>query len=193
MKKDKGVLTLEAAIMIPIFVFAILFMCQFMKLCFIYDTVQTNIYNTAKFVNGYTYTETIISDLDIVQSGAEVAGKGDELIAEIMAVYNDLFNQEADFKISDFISNVIKGGENKAFQAIVKKNLEDEFKSMSGENYASKLGISTEFDCSSSEITFEDDGQVRVVVEYSVKVGMPIFNISRDIKFRNKVVIANFS
>ena len=111
-----------------------------------------------------------------------------------MEVYNNLFDQEAEFKVSDFIKEVIQGGENKAFVAIIKESLENEFKSMSGSNYANKLGISTEgFDCSASEITFGDDGKVKVIVEYSVKMEMPIFNINKEIKFRNQVVIANFS
>ena len=42
MKKDKGVLTLEAALMVPIFVFIIFFILQFTRIVYIYDTVQTN-------------------------------------------------------------------------------------------------------------------------------------------------------
>lgn len=193
MKKHKGILTLEAALMIPIFVFAILFICEFMKLSLIYDTVQTNIYSTAKFVNGYTYAERAISELNVVQKAGETTEKADELIAEVMEVYNDLFNKDAEFSISDFIKESIKKGENKAFVAIVEKSLEDELKSSFGSNYTKKLSLSSDFDCSSSEITFGEDGQVKIIVEYSVKLGMPIFNINKDIKFRNQVVIKNFS
>lgn len=44
MRKRKGVLTLEAALVVPIFVFLIFFMTQLMKVVYIYDTVQANIY-----------------------------------------------------------------------------------------------------------------------------------------------------
>ena len=69
MRKRKGVLTLEAALVVPIFVFLIFFMTQLMKVVYIYDTVQANIYNTARFVNGYTYLAeaTGLNDYSVVK------------------------------------------------------------------------------------------------------------------------------
>ena len=69
MRKRKGVLTLEAALVVPIFVFLIFFMTQLMKVVYIYDNVQANIYNTARFVNGYTYLAeaTGLNDYSVVK------------------------------------------------------------------------------------------------------------------------------
>ena len=48
MEKHKGSLSIEAALVIPIFVFFVLTLTNFAKMIMVYDSVQSSINNTAK-------------------------------------------------------------------------------------------------------------------------------------------------
>ena len=77
---------------------------------------------------------------------------------------------------------------------IAKNNLKDDFESRFGSGYVSNLGIvSGEFDFSNSEVTVGSDGKVKLVVDYSIRVAIPIVNVKKDLKLTNKVVISNFT
>ena len=72
MEKRKGVLTLEAALVVPIFIFSIYFMMELISIISIYDSIQTNIYNTAKYINGYTYLTKTTGVADLVNDDSKV-------------------------------------------------------------------------------------------------------------------------
>lgn len=201
MKKNKGVLTLEAALVVPMFMFFIFFMWTFMKVVFVYDTVQSNIYNTAKFINGYTY---LLEPLGLNEK-ADNAPEFKDIFDNVVDVFNSSTKEEAselDEAINTLITSIIDAGINGAtniafnesLQFIAQNSLESEFTSVAGDNYKQRLGISSDsIDFNESEFTRGSDGRISVVAKYNVKVEFPILNIEKEIPLTNKVVIKNFS
>lgn len=55
MKKKKGSLSIEAALVIPIFVFFVLTITNFAKMIMVYDLVQTSINNTAQRISSQSF------------------------------------------------------------------------------------------------------------------------------------------
>lgn len=196
MKKNKGILTVEAALMIPIFVFSILFMTNFMKIVYIYDTVQTNIYNTAKFINAYTY----IPD--------DMKEAGNKTLERVQSIFTRVTNNKVgsdsnettqvgseNNETTELVLKFIKQALNKGFEAskdgvingiaqkMCQKILEDEI----GAEKRNWLGINKDFDFSGTEFT---NDEIKIVVQYIVKVKAPFINIDRDINLKNQVVIS---
>lgn len=196
MRKRKGVLTLEAALVVPIFVFLIFFMTQLMKVVYIYDTVQANIYNTARFVNGYTYLAEATG-----LTGYSDDHNFDNLLQEVQGIFssNEMPSRDTvDGLVNELLHTILsesaRGGINMVVGNIAKNNLKDDFESRFGSGYVSNLGIvSGEFDFSNSEVTVGSDGKVKLVVDYSIRVAIPIVNVKKDLKLTNKVVISNFT
>ena len=196
MKKRKGVLTLEAALVVPIFVFLIFFMTQLMKVVYIYDSVQTNIYNTARFVNGYTYLAQATGLVDYSDKH-----NFDNLLKEVQGIFssNEIPSGETiDGLVTELLDTVLSTAAQGAIEGVVSKiaknNLAEDFESRFGSNYAERLGIvSGDFDFSDSSITTTSDGKIELVVNYSIRVAIPIVNAKKDLKLTNKVVISNFT
>ncbi|MCI6692955.1 TadE/TadG family type IV pilus assembly protein [Clostridium sp. SGI.024] len=191
MRKDKGVLTIEAALMIPMFVFAILFIIQFMKVVYIYDSVQSNIYNTAKFINGYTYIYEELKKIEQTEESQKLR-KIEDLLVQIV-------NPLEDEKIEEFILQLLEEAENSVhdaastavnaiFSEIVDKNLKDEF----GDGADIYLGSVSDFESDKSKLTFGEDGEVLVRVKYKITFEVPFFNIKKDVEFANQVKIKSF-
>ena len=195
MRKDKGVLTIEAALMIPMFVFAILFIIQFMKVVYIYDSVQSNIYNTAKFINGYTYIYEELKKIEQTQE-TEKLRKIEDLLVQIA-------NPLDDEKIKEFIEELLEEAKsevrnaagtaagtavNAIFSEIVDKNLKDEF----GDGADIYLGSVSGFESDKSKLTFGENGEVLVRVKYKITFEVPFFNIKKDVEFANQVKIKSF-
>ncbi|MDY4253014.1 MAG: TadE family protein [Clostridium sp.] len=195
MRKDKGVLTIEAALMIPMFVFAILFIIQFMKVVYIYDSVQSNIYNTAKFINGYTYIYEELKKIEQTQE-TEKLRKIEDLLVQIA-------NPLDDEKIKEFIEELLEEAKsevrnaagtaagtavNAIFSEIVDKNLKDEF----GDGADIYLGSVSDFESDKSKLTFGENGEVLVRVKYKITFEVPFFNIKKDVEFANQVKIKSF-
>ena len=191
MRKDKGVLTIEAALMIPMFVFAILFIIQFMKVVYIYDSVQSNIYNTAKFINGYTY---ICEELKKIEQTQET-----EKLRKIEDLLVQIANPLDDEKIKEFIEELLEEAKsevrnaagtvvNAIFSEIVDKNLKDEF----GDGADIYLGSVSDFESDESKLTFGENGEVLVRVKYKITFEVPFFNIKKDVEFANQVKIKSF-
>lgn len=191
MRKDKGVLTIEAALMIPMFVFAILFIIQFMKVVYIYDSVQSNIYNTAKFINGYTYIYEELKKIEQTQE-TEKLRKIEDLLVQIA-------NPLDDEKIKEFIEELLEEAKsevrnaagtvvNAIFSEIVDKNLKDEF----GDGADIYLGSVSDFESDESKLTFGENGEVLVRVKYKITFEVPFFNIKKDVEFANQVKIKSF-
>lgn len=196
MRKRKGVLTLEAALVVPIFVFLIFFMTQLMKVVYIYDSVQTNIYNTARFVNGYTYLAQATGLVDYSDKH-----NFDNLLKEVQGIFssNEIPSGETiDGLVTELLDTVLSTAAQGAIEGVVSKiaknNLAEDFESRFGSNYAERLGIvSGDFDFSDSSITTTSDGKIELVVNYSIRVAIPIVNAKKDLKLTNKVVISNFT
>ncbi|WP_294353509.1 TadE family protein [uncultured Clostridium sp.] len=55
MEKNKGSLSIEAALVIPIFVFFVLTLTNFAKMIMVYDSVQSSINNTAKQISSQSF------------------------------------------------------------------------------------------------------------------------------------------
>ncbi|WP_294363662.1 TadE family protein [uncultured Clostridium sp.] len=191
MRKDKGVLTIEAALMIPMFVFAILFIIQFMKVVYIYDSVQSNIYNTAKFINGYTYIYEELKKIEQTEESQKLR-KIEDLLVQIA-------NPLEDEKIEEFILQLLEEAENSVhdaastavnaiFSEIVDKNLKDEF----GDGADIYLGSVSDFESDESKLTFGENGEVLVRVKYKITFEVPFFNIKKDVEFANQVKIKSF-
>lgn len=191
MRKDKGVLTIEAALMIPMFVFAILFIIQFMKVVYIYDSVQSNIYNTAKFINGYTYIYEELKKIEQTEESPKLR-KIEDLLVQIA-------NPLEDEKIEEFILQLLEEAENSVhdaastavnaiFSEIVDKNLKDEF----GDGADIYLGSVSDFESDESKLTFGENGEVLVRVKYKITFEVPFFNIKKDVEFANQVKIKSF-
>ena len=196
MRKRKGVLTLEAALVVPIFVFLIFFMTQLMKVVYIYDTVQANIYNTARFVNGYTYLAEATGLNDYSDDH-----NFDDLLQEVQGIFSsnempsgDTVDGLVNELLHTILSESARHGINMVVGNIAKNNLKDDFESRFGSGYVSDLGIvSGEFDFSNSEVTVGSEGKVKLVVDYSIRVEIPLVNVKKDLKLTNKVVISNFT
>ena len=88
MKKCKGVLTVEAALIVPLFIFAIIFIAQFMKVVYVYDTVQTDLYNTAKFINGYTYLADITGENNKLDNGTDLS----KVVTNVQKIFSKAVN-----------------------------------------------------------------------------------------------------
>lgn len=196
MRKRKGVLTLEAALVVPIFVFLIFFMTQLMKVVYIYDSVQTNIYNTARFVNGYTYLAQATGLVDYSDKH-----NFDNLLKEVQGIFssNEIPSGETiDALVTELLDTILSTAGQGAIEGVIseiaKNNLAEDFESRFGSNYAERLGIvSGDFDFSDSSITTTSDGKIELVVNYSIRVAIPIVNAKKDLKLTNKVVISNFT
>ena len=206
MKNKKGVLTVEAALIVPLFIFAILFLTQFMKVVYVYDTVQTNLYSTAKFINGYTY----LADATPVNSGID--GSNPNLLANTIKQVQETFgdvnanpfsNESMDgYKtalkkdVDTFIKSCLGKGTEAACTSIVPRialnQIKSDFVSSKGSNYEKLLGLSN-LDLSKSKITFGKNGEVRLIATYSVKVEVPFFEKGKTLSLRNQAVIKNFT
>ena len=178
MKQNKGVLTVEAALMVPLFIFAILFMTQFMKVVYVYDTVQTNIYNTAKFANAYSSLNGKIESV--------AYNKIREIQEIFTSVTGDVIGEDGSNEVSEFIGEVLSNGFEAAGNAVGGKMclavLKSEF------NGKEKwLGMS-DFD---TKGTIFKEKEIKLVVNYKVRVQAPFINIDKQIPLTNQVVIKN--
>lgn len=178
MKRKKGVLTVEAALMVPLFIFAILFMTQFMKVVYVYDTVQTNIYNTAKFANAYSSLNGKVEEA--------VSGKITEIQEIFTNITGDVIGEEGSNEVSEFIGEVLNNGfesaGNKLGGAMCLAILKSEFNGK--EEW---LGMS-DFD---TKGTVFKEKEIKLVVNYKVRVQAPFINIDKQIPLTNQVVIKN--
>ena len=123
MKERKGVLTLEAALVVPIFVFLIFFMTQLMRVVYIYDTVQTNIYNTARFINGYTY---LAQATGLTTLNDEYTF--DVLLQEVQGIFDNgrVPNEdELDGLVDSLLKTILSNGSSPGISAIVSKIAEN--------------------------------------------------------------------
>lgn len=170
MKKNKGVLTVEAALMVPLFVFAILFMTQFMKVVYVYDTVQTNIHNTAKFVNSFSYLQERSKDVE------------QAIVEEVQSIFSSITGVSSSSEVNNFITSIINGTKDVAISTMCKSVLDDEISS----SKRKWLGIKTDFNFSGS--TFSESKTI-VQVAYTVNISSPFINIDKDIPLVNKVII----
>ena len=172
-------------------VFAILFIIQFMKVVYIYDSVQSNIYNTAKFINGYTYIYEELKKIEQTQE-TEKLRKIEDLLVQIA-------NPLDDEKIKEFIEELLEEAKsevrnaagtvvNAIFSEIVDKNLKDEF----GDGADIYLGSVSDFESDESKLTFGENGEVLVRVKYKITFEVPFFNIKKDVEFANQVKIKSF-
>ncbi len=184
MKRNKGVLTVEAALMVPLFVFAIVFISQFMKIVYVYDTVQTNVYNTAKFINGYSYIAKGVDE------------KVQEKVTEVQGIFTDTTGVKVPEIVDTFMRNIASKGVSAIETGIVTKIakffLEEELQSVTGkESYQESLGIIGDFDFSESKAS---SGETKIVVKYRLRVSVPFFNIYEDgIEMKNQVYIKNLA
>lgn len=216
MKKDKGVLTLEAALMVPIFVFIIFFILQFIRIVYIYDTVQTNLYNTAKFINGYSYLAQA-TGLNDFKDEANANLTSDELLNRVNNIFDAItedptkppqdivesglsaLETEINGLVDDLIKKAISGTTEGAVDLIVsqiaEKSLQSDFIATIGPNYKKKLMLDSEFKInnSESEISLGSDGKIKLVVEYEVDTNVPFFKLDKPLKLKNQVVIKNFT
>lgn len=197
MKKNKGVLTLEAALVVPIFMFFIMFMWQFMKVVHLYDTVQANIFNTAKFINGYTY---LLDATGIAESSGVSL---DTIVEDIQEIFKPSNLDSKDEKINKLIDDILLGAKdgaiatvlNGSIKSIATDNLIDELDPNRTGNYIKNYGISSEFDFSDSKFSVDNGdeyGKLTIIVKYNVKFEIPIINIEKEIQLENRVVIKNF-
>lgn len=170
MKKNKGVLTVEAALMVPLFVFAILFMTQFMKVVYVYDTVQTNIHNTAKFVNSFSYLQYKSKDVKT------------SVIQDVQSIFTNITGASSSDDVNSFITSVIDGTTDIAISTMCKSVLDDEINS----EKRKWLGIKTDFDFRGSKFS---ESQTIIQVAYTVNISSPFINIDKDIPLVNKVII----
>ena len=200
MKKNKGVLTLEAALVVPIFMFFIMFMWQFMKVVHLYDTVQANIFNTAKFINGYTY---LLEATGISESSESSDVSLDTIVGDIQEIFKPSNLDSKDQKINKLINDILLGAKdgviatvlNESIKSIATDNLIDELDPNGTGNYIKNYGISSEFDFSDSKFSVDNGdeyGKVTIIVKYNVKFEVPIINIEKEIPLENRVVIKNF-
>lgn len=184
MKRNKGVLTVEAALVVPLFIFAILFMTQFMKIVYVYDTVQANVYNTAKFINGYSYVADGVND-DV-----------QNMVTEVQGIFSDATNIDISEDLKTFMNNVAQKGVDAIEKGIVTKIakvfLEKELQSVTGNsNYQQDLGIIGDFDFKQSKVSA---GMINIIVTYKLKVSVPFFDIYKDgIEMKNQVYIENLA
>lgn len=188
MKKNKGVLTLEAALVVPLFVFFIMFIGQFMKVVSVYDSVQTNIYNTAKFVNGYTYLAEATKLNNFVDSASPINTK--ELLNSVQGIFSKetTADAEIDKLVNSLLSEGAKALSSEVMIGICNNNLKGEF----NENKMKRYGIDN-FNFNGTKLTLGKGGEIRVAVEYNIKVGVPFFNLNKAINLKNQVVLKSFT
>lgn len=89
MKKKKGLLTIEAALVVPLVTCAIYFLILFMNIVIVYDGVQSSINNTANIIgtNSYVVSESGLSD---ITTPNEESGGGDFNGAKLVDVLNNI-------------------------------------------------------------------------------------------------------
>lgn len=125
MRNNKGSLTVEAAISLPIFLFVILSISFLIKIAYVHEVIQHAIYETANEISSYSYilAASGVKDLDnIIKDGTEERaarfnGHLDDF-AQAYASMNDL-NNDSNFdnieeKYKDFeekIKVAIESGE----------------------------------------------------------------------------------
>lgn len=201
MKKSKGVITIEAALVVPIFVFAVLFMAQFLKIVYIYDTIQTNVYNTAKFINGYTYIADVTKENEYVDKDQDLS----KTITKVQEIFTDAvahgsvnglggqLKSTVENFIKSMLASEVQEVSNKIIPEISEKLLDNDLKAAKGSGYKKSLGITSGFDFSKSSITLGAKGEVKLIVEYEVKVEVPLLTTPKTMKLRNQVVIKNFA
>ena len=190
MKKSKGVLTVEAALVVPLFVFFIMYICQFMKIVYVYDTVQTNIYNTAKFINGYSYLAEATKLNNFVDESGSL---GDLTVEGLITDVQGIFSGEVskDKVVTDLVNKILADasvtGVGEAIKLIAESNLDDELKSR-----AQRLGVDN-FNFDGTKVALGKGGDIRIVVEYNINVEVPFLANGKNIKLKNQVVIKSFS
>lgn len=107
MRKRRGVLTIEAALIIPIITIAVYTMINLMNIIWVYDSVQTSINNTANIVatNSYVVSNTGLSS--IVTSNTTNEQLEETLGPKVMSMINGIFSGETTSQdIEDLITSL---------------------------------------------------------------------------------------
>ena len=200
MKKCKGVLTVEAALIVPLFIFAIIFMAQFMKVVYVYDTVQTDLYNTAKFINGYTYLADVTGENHQLDNGTDLG----QLVTNVQEIFGDAVKQRSldgtgskiKEQIAEFVKTCVAKGAQSVTSTIItniaKNQLDEDFKKAKGSDYKRTLGLS-DFDFSGSSVTLGSKGEVKLIAKYTVSVQVPFIDTPKKMELRNQAVVKNFA
>lgn len=107
MKNNKGSLSIEAALVIPILVFFMLTITNFVKMIMVYDSIQTSINNTAKQISSQSFYLSTTGLSDVVtkltnDDSNEAAKSTVGLIKEITNMFNDANSSLPD--MSDYLS-----------------------------------------------------------------------------------------
>ena len=119
--RKKGVLTIEAAIVVPLSVFTVYFLLCFMNIIMVYDTVQSSINNTANIVgaNSFVISESGIADITGSTGGSDPS-MGAEIIDSLNNIIlgngnmSDLKNQLTTFdanEVAKFLSSLRSEGD----------------------------------------------------------------------------------
>lgn len=185
-RSDKGSMTLETAIALPIFISIILSVSLLLKIIYTYEIMQNAISLAANELSAYSYLYYLSGIEDIRD---KLDGKIDEISGEILneifnEIFNDALNIQPPEELKDVLYSFIKGTYDDAINQIciplvkicVRKYLvTDEIKDPNKRLEA--LDIAGGFDgldFSMSEFFEDDNDTINIVIEYRINIPTPM-------------------
>lgn len=195
-RDEKGAIIVEATIVLPLFIFAILIILSVIDICYVQAKMSVALNSAAKEMSQYGYLYTTF-ELDEHLSGE--GGKSSELMGSLGEVFNKLGGQTEGFsdELSGMFSTTgsIASGDSVAEYAkdalgmtlakqLVKKNLVS-YKDDTAENFLRRNQVVDGVDglnfLYTSFLTNADQNEVDIVVSYEIRV-LRLLNM--DFKFR---------
>lgn len=83
MKRQRGVLTIEAAIATPVFILVLLFIVNFLNIFYLQLVIQQGLNNVAGIVSEYCYAVNLVGNIDDFALSGETKGKETKLTGAI--------------------------------------------------------------------------------------------------------------
>lgn len=176
--RGKGSLTIEAALVLPLFTFFIVVFLYFIQLFMVQEYIQRVITKTglslAKTAYVYNDFRSILdnSDLELITTGLDI------LIPDL-----NLIDEELDLSLTDTIKAV---GEGTIVKALVKKELDTD--------WINSSCIQDGFDGISFYYTkvLDEEDCIDIIVRYRIRIPIQIFGIS-DIKTHQRVKLRGWT
>lgn len=143
MKKGKGSITVEAAVIVPVYILLLVFLIRFLNIFYLQLVVQSGLNNAANTMAQYCYAIDLTLGMDNFTLSESTSGKVGELKSSVESFSSDTHTMATAFNDAftgpfslDELSNLIEAGKSFADSG---KNLGNAVKAIDGETVKNYL------------------------------------------------------
>lgn len=178
-KKEDGSITLEAAMVLPIFMLFVVFVASFIRISVVEIALNKSVSETAKVISSHAYPATILTEKakDLVETKISGVSASFVKLGDVEKMADKTFRELLDIDVSS--NSLISSLTNNKVNKSVKKHFENNINS----NYFSSDKLSTEVELPTS-INGDKGAYIGITATYDLKIVAPF--ISKSVKLKKR-------